>query len=69
MLMLAMASGLALILGAVGLYGVLSYVVFIRAPEEIAVRMALGRADGQTVRRSDGQMVRWSDGQGALRSG
>lgn len=49
MLMLAIASGLALILGAVGLYGVLSYVVSTRK-REIAVRMAVG-AEGRTVRR------------------
>ncbi len=49
MLMLAIASGLALILAAVGLYGVLSYVVAHRAPE-IAVRMALG-AEAPQVRR------------------
>ena len=49
MLMLAIASGLALIIGAVGLYGVLSYVVSSRAPE-IAVRMALG-AEAVRVRR------------------
>ncbi|MES2306862.1 MAG: ABC transporter permease [Gemmatimonadota bacterium] len=57
MLTLGIAAGLALILGTVGLYGVLSYVVAHRT-REIGVRMALGAEAGQVRRMVVGQGLR-----------
>ena len=60
MLMVSLGAVLALVLGAVGLYGVLSYRVTTRK-QEIGVRMALG-AEAKTVRR----MFVWEGGRVAL---
>jgi putative ABC transport system permease protein len=60
MLMVTIAAVIALVLAAVGLYGVLSYSVSRRA-QEIGVRMAMG-AEATSVRR----MVVWQGGKVAL---
>lgn len=60
MLMVSLGAVLALVLGAVGLYGVLSYRVS-RRTQEIGVRMALG-AEATSVRR----MFVWQGGRVAL---
>jgi len=53
-ILLGIASGIALILGTVGIYGVISYVVS-RRSQEIGVRIALGAPAGVVLRTVVGQ--------------
>jgi predicted permease len=57
MLLLAIAGGMALVLSAVGIYGVISYTVTQRRPE-IGVRMALGAPAAQVGRMVVAQSLR-----------
>lgn len=55
--LLGLASAIALLLGAVGIYGVISYSVTQRAPE-IGIRLALGARGGQVGSMILGQTMR-----------
>jgi putative ABC transport system permease protein len=56
LVLLGIASTIALVLGAVGIYGVIAYVVSLRT-KEIAVRLALGAQAGEVRRMIVGQAI------------
>jgi len=56
LVLLGIASSIALVLGAVGIYGVIAYVVSLRT-KEIAVRLALGARAGEVRRMVVGQAL------------
>lgn len=57
MVLLVIASGVALLLGSIGIYGVLAYAVVLRT-REIGVRMALGAAPSRMLGMLVGQGMR-----------
>jgi ABC-type antimicrobial peptide transport system permease subunit len=57
MLLLAIAGGMALVLAAVGLYGVISYIVG-RRTREIGIRVALGAQVAEVIRNVTLQSLR-----------